>query len=161
MATHLGRTRPVRKNKFDWRHEYDTERDQQEGDACRTFNDQDSLTQQSFSIDADINVIVQRLGLDRQELPPAPIDPSYYGDVSNVPDLRAILDQANDARNRFMELPAKLRARFHNEPSNSGISFKIQKTPTKRSDWDSWQESQTQKHQHLPALRKVIKKTPD
>lgn len=107
----------MKKSQFNWRHEYDIERDQQEGDACRTFNDQDSLTQQSFSIDADINVIVQRLGLDRQELPPAPIDPSYYGDVSNVPDLRAILDQANDARNRFMELPAKLRARFHNEPS--------------------------------------------
>jgi len=41
-----------------------------------------------------------------------------YGDFTNVPDLRTALDMVNDAKNRFMALPAKLRTRFDNDPAN-------------------------------------------
>ena len=105
------------KPRFKWRHEYDAERDELEGQLAATVNTDDSLTQQSFKDDQDINTIVKRLGIEDGPMPVAPIDPNYYGDLTNVPDLRTILDLANDARNRFMDLPAKLRARFHNEPS--------------------------------------------
>lgn len=74
----------------------------------------ESLTQQSFSEDADINVIVRRYGLDNAKMPVAPIDPRYYGDFTDVPDLRTALDIVRDAENRFMDLPAALRSRFDN-----------------------------------------------
>ncbi|WNK14135.1 MAG: internal scaffolding protein [Microvirus sp.] len=77
---------------------------------------EDPLTQQQFVEEADINTLVRRFGLDKQPMPVAPFDPSHYGDFSNVPDLRTALDLVNDAKNRFMELPPKLRARFHNAP---------------------------------------------
>lgn len=76
---------------------------------------QESLTQQSFAEQADINWIVQRCGVKDHELPVAPpIDPKYYGDCTALPDLRQCLDVARDAQEKFMALPAALRARFHN-----------------------------------------------
>ncbi|WNK14192.1 MAG: internal scaffolding protein [Microvirus sp.] len=78
---------------------------------------EDVLTQQQFVEEADINTLVRRFGLDKQPMPTAPFDPSHYGDFSDVPDLRTALDLVNDAKNRFMELPPKLRSRFHNSPA--------------------------------------------
>lgn len=104
-------TKPIHK----YRAAYDGDPDRV-GDSCATIFEDESLTQQSFSQDADINVLVKRFGLDKQQLPVAPIDPRYYGDFSNVPDLRTALDLVRDAENRFMDLPAALRARFDNQP---------------------------------------------
>lgn len=105
--------------RFDWRHQYDQTRDELEGQlAAQVSADPgESLTQQQFADDVDINVLVKRLGLDKVQLPAEAIDPRYYGDVSDVPDLRTVLDLANEARNKFMELPPKLRSRFNNEPA--------------------------------------------
>jgi len=86
------------------------------GEACVTYNEEESLTQQQFREDCDLNVLAVRFGLTGAPLPPAPIDPSAYGDFTNVPDLRTALDLVNDATNRFMELPSGLRTRFHNRP---------------------------------------------
>lgn len=105
------------KTLLSWRHQYDTKRDQEEGDACAYIEQHDSLTQQHFKDDADLNVIAQRFGLDKSPMPTAPFDPRMYGDFTNVPDLRTALDTVNDAKNRFMALPAKLRTRFDNDPA--------------------------------------------
>ena len=102
--------------RFAWRRAYDTERDKLEAAACEIHCDDPSLTQQHFTEDADLNVIAKRFGLDNAPMPPAPADPRYYGDFSMAPDLRTIMDRVNDARNHFMALPAKLRARFNNDP---------------------------------------------
>ncbi|WNK13935.1 MAG: internal scaffolding protein [Microvirus sp.] len=106
------------KRRFNWRHQYDVERDELEGNACLLYNEEPSLTQQQFAEDTDINVLARRFGLDKTNvMPPAPIDPRAYGDMTDAPDLREALDMVNTAKNRFMALPPKLRARFHNEPS--------------------------------------------
>lgn len=76
-----------------------------------------SLTQQHFTEDADVNTIARRFALDKGPMPHVPIDPRYYGDLSDVPDLRTALDLVRDAENRFMDLPPALRARFDNQPS--------------------------------------------
>lgn len=101
---------------FKWRHQYDTEADAREGEASAIKCEDESRTQQQFTEDCDINVIARRFGLDKAPMLPAVTDPSYYGDVSNVPDLRTVLDMALDARAKFMMLPARLRARFDNQP---------------------------------------------
>lgn len=102
------------KNRIPWRHQYDAERDAAIGDACATINNEPSLTQQHFAENADINILVKRLGLEDAPLPVEAFDPSYYGDFTQVPDLRTALDLVRDAENRFMELPARLRSKFDN-----------------------------------------------
>lgn len=78
---------------------------------------QSSLTQQEPTESCDINYIVKRCGIKDHELPVAPpIDPKYYGDMRDMPDLRTCLDRVKDATDKFMALPAALRAQFHNRP---------------------------------------------
>nr|QJB18815.1 MAG: internal scaffolding protein [Microvirus sp.] len=101
---------------IDWRTQNEPVRSAKIGAECATINEADSLTQQHFAESADINVLVQRFGLDKGPIPHVPFNPEYYGDFTDVPDLRTALDLVNDAKNRFMALPAKLRARFHNSP---------------------------------------------
>lgn len=105
------------KTRFDWRRQYDVARDEAEGALAAIECVEPTLTQQQFKDDADLNVLVKRFGLDKITLPSLAMDPKYYGDVSDVPDLRTVLDIANEARNRFMDLPAELRSRFHNSPA--------------------------------------------
>lgn len=100
-----------------WRHQYDGVRDELEGDRTVIWCEDASLTNQQFVQDADINVLVKRFGLDKVAVPSLALDARYYGDVSEVPDLRTLLDIARDAENKFMELPADLRARFDNSPA--------------------------------------------
>lgn len=104
------------KHRFTYRTQYDVELDEEIGLATATVNDEPSLTQQQFIEDCDINVLARRFGLVDTSMPVAPIDPRHYGDFTEVPDLRTALDLVNDARNRFMELPARMRERFNNSP---------------------------------------------
>lgn len=73
-----------------------------------------TLTQQQFKDETDINVIVERFGVTGQ-LPDAIIPPTY-GDYTNVPDFQTALNVVLQAEEAFMELPAKIRQRFGNDP---------------------------------------------
>lgn len=77
----------------------------------------DSLTVQGPAQDADINVLVRRFGIDRGAMPVAPVDPSAYGDMTDIPDLGTALLRLKDARDRFAALPALMRRRFDNDPA--------------------------------------------
>lgn len=103
----------MKKNRFQWRSAYDGT-EEAEGAAAITYCEDESLAQQQFAEEADINVLVKRFGLDKGALPVAPLDPSFYGDFSDVPDLRTALERVREAENRFMDLPAALRAKFDN-----------------------------------------------
>jgi len=102
------------KPRFNWRHQYDVERDTKEGDNAALHCEDDSLTVQSFAQDADLNVIAKRFGINA--IPTAPLDPALFRDTTNDPDLRQILDAQRNAKEQFLGLPAKLRARCHNNP---------------------------------------------
>ncbi|WNK12411.1 MAG: internal scaffolding protein [Microvirus sp.] len=104
------------RHRFKYRLANDMDADIAAGDAAITINDDESLTQQQFGEDADLNILAVRFGLTGKPLPVEAIDPRYYGDMTDLPDLRSALDLVNDARNKFMELPSKLRTRFDNEP---------------------------------------------
>lgn len=96
---------------------HDVEADEKAAAECMVANTEPTLTQQQFAEDADINVLARRFGLDKVAIPAAPLDPSFYGDFTEVPDLRTAMDLVNEATNRFMDLPAKLRERFDNNPA--------------------------------------------
>lgn len=72
-----------------------------------------SLTIQSQSEEADINVIMKRFGVTG-ELPQVARPPTY-GDFEAVSDYREALDLINEANASFMKLPADVRKRFDND----------------------------------------------
>lgn len=101
-------------SRFDWRHQYDAARDEIEQMYTDIECRDGSLTSQSQAADTDLNVIIQRFGIGEGAVPPVPVDPAYYGDFSNMPDLRTVLEIGRDAEAKFMALPARVRERFHN-----------------------------------------------
>jgi len=89
---------------------------QETGLACKD----PSLAQQHMKDECDINIIVERFGVTGQ-LPVRAIEPSY-GDFSGVSDYHTALNKIRTAEAEFMALPAKLRAKFDNDP-NALLNF--------------------------------------
>lgn len=76
---------------------------------------EESLTQQHFTRECDPNFIVDRVnrGLDISLTTRRP----FYGDFSEVPgSYQEALNNIIAAKEAFMELPAKVRAKFDNDP---------------------------------------------
>lgn len=73
-----------------------------------------SLTQQQFAEESDINYIADRYGLTGEI--PQVLDLPGYGNFEGVFDFQTAQQAVIDARNAFMTLPAKLRTRFDNDP---------------------------------------------
>jgi hypothetical protein len=92
-------------------HNYDLELASNEAVAP---HDPVSLTVQSQSEDADINVMMRRFGVTGQ-LPQGVRVPSY-GDFTSISDYRSALHQIREAGDNFMKLPPDLRARYDNDP---------------------------------------------
>lgn len=104
-------------SRFTWRHQYDREDEERNGRLAETAITDESLTQQHFKDDVDINVMVRRFGVTDGAIPPAVHDPRYYGDFSDAVDFRTALDRTRQAVERFEALPAELRNRFNNDPT--------------------------------------------
>lgn len=74
----------------------------------------EDMTQQEFKEESDINEIVRRFGITGQ-LPDNPRIP-VSGDFEDVVDFHSAMNAVRAAEEGFMELPADLRAKFHNDP---------------------------------------------
>lgn len=73
-----------------------------------------SMAQQNEKEEADINTIVRRFGLTG-EMPQGFRIPQY-GDFSEITDYQTALNAVKQANEAFLQLPAALRSRFHNDP---------------------------------------------
>ncbi|WNK12819.1 MAG: internal scaffolding protein [Microvirus sp.] len=74
-----------------------------------------SLAKQSFRDECDINKIVERFKVTG-ELPPVIRQPTY-GDFVNIVDFQTAMNAMLSAQQSFMQLDAKTRARFNNDPA--------------------------------------------
>jgi phage internal scaffolding protein len=83
-------------------------------EAAVSFVGEESMTVQSMAEDADINVLMERFGLTGQ----MPVNPRVpmYGDFTGITDYQSAVNSVMNAFDGFMELPAKIRARFNNNP---------------------------------------------
>lgn len=72
-------------------------------------------TQQQFKDETDINTIVERFGLTG-ELPDNVRMPQY-ADYGDIVDYHTAMNAVALANESFDMLPAKVRSRFHNDPS--------------------------------------------
>lgn len=93
---------------------YNYDRDKASDESGLDCSVEASMTQQSFAEECDINVLVARFGLG-QALPVGMVPPTY-GDFSGVDDYQSALDAIISAQERFMQMPAQVRSRFHNDP---------------------------------------------
>lgn len=105
--------------KIKYRQQYDLDADEIERQHTDITCHDESMTQQGAP-DADLNVLMDRMGLKDGSVLPATLgvtDPRYYGDFTDMPtDLREALDRVHTAEELFNALPAKLRNRFSNDP---------------------------------------------
>ena len=74
-----------------------------------------SRTQQSFRDECDINNILRKFNVTGQ-LPVGSVQPEY-GDFSGITDYQSALNAVMAAQDSFLQLPAKVRARFDNDPA--------------------------------------------
>ena len=74
----------------------------------------DSLTQQQFAAESDINNIVDRF-MKTGHLPD-PVSMPQYVDYEGVFDFQSAMNVVRQADENFMRMDAKVRSRFHNSP---------------------------------------------
>ena len=74
-----------------------------------------SRTKQSFRDECDINNILRQFNVTGQ-LPAGSVQPQY-GDFSGITDYQSALNAVMAAQDSFLQLPAKVRARFDNDPA--------------------------------------------
>lgn len=75
-----------------------------------------SQTQQSFKDQSDINKMIEKF-TQTGELPPGVGRDPVYQDVSQIPDFTTCQLKVKQAEEAFQALPAKLRAKFDNDPA--------------------------------------------
>lgn len=74
-----------------------------------------SLTKQSFADECDINTIVERFNVTGQL--PTNVRMPTYADFTNTFDFHSAMTAIRTAQEAFDAMPAKVRARFHNDPA--------------------------------------------
>lgn len=102
------------KERFQFRKAYDGREVEGSRYAVHFDADQD-LTHQQFKEDADINVLMKRFGVTGKM--PMPSMLPFYGDFSQVGDFHGSMQMVRQAQEAFALLPASVRAKFHNSPS--------------------------------------------
>lgn len=86
----------------------------------KQYCDDESLTQQHFAEDCDIDKIVsryKRAGIDIDKLNGyLDLTGASFDDVSEVPSYQDCMEVVINAENAFMMLPAHIRKQFDNDP---------------------------------------------
>jgi len=90
------------------------DRDKNSADSTFVFS-KPSLAKQSFRDECDINNILRKFNVTGQ-LPVGSVQPQY-GDFSGITDYQSALNAVMAAQDSFLQLPAKVRAKFDNDPA--------------------------------------------
>lgn len=83
-------------------------------DAHAVETGRDTLVQQQFREEVNINTIVRRFGLTG-ELPGGRED-GMFGDFTGIEDLSSAIERVDEVRRRFQGLDPLVRERFANDP---------------------------------------------
>lgn len=74
----------------------------------------ESVTQQSFKEEVDVNTIVRRFGMNAGI--PKGVAEGVYGDFTGISSYEDAVAQIDRAHSGFMRLPPEVRERFANDP---------------------------------------------
>lgn len=81
-----------------------------------TFVGDKGMTKQEFAAEVDINRIVANYEKNGMVPMNLSVGQPFFGDVSAVPDYQTALNMVREADEHFNMLPARVRARFGNDP---------------------------------------------
>lgn len=81
-----------------------------------SFKGEKSMTRQADAESADINKIMARYEMTGEGLPDM-VAEAFFADVTEIPDFRTAVEMVNRGNELFMQLPAKVRAEFDNDPA--------------------------------------------
>jgi len=95
---------------------YNTDSDSVSRETGISCTQEENLTSQEFTEDADINTIVRRFGLTGEL--PGDWKAPQTGDFTHITDFQTALNMVKATEEKFMEMPARLRERFHNNPQH-------------------------------------------
>lgn len=84
--------------------------------ACQVFTGEESIVQQHFRDEVDINNIVRKFGISRDEVS-ARMANAMYGDFTGVTGFAEAREFVRGLEERFSYLPPHLRDRFENDPA--------------------------------------------
>jgi phage internal scaffolding protein len=84
-------------------------------DSAKLVFTRPSRTKQSFRDECDINNILRQFNVTG-ELRVGSVQPQY-GDFSGITDYQSALNAVMAAQDSFLQLPAKVRAKFDNDPA--------------------------------------------
>lgn len=83
---------------------------------AKSFKGCKKLTQQHHAVDTNINTIVNRM--IGGHLPSQNVKQPFFADISGVGTFHEMQNFICKVNQNFMRLPAKIRARFKNDPRN-------------------------------------------
>jgi len=98
-----------------------------------TNNTEPSMTQVADASETNINIIMAKYQKTGQ-LPRVLVEP-LFGDFTEAPDYRQAVEAVNAAHEAFMEIPAKIRMQFGNDPQEF---IKFCADPNNKADLDKW-----------------------
>lgn len=111
------------------------------GDESGLRCEDKSLTQQHMKDECDINVLMERFVV-RGEIPQLP-EPPIQGDFTNIMTMQEALNLQIQARESFMGLDAKIRARFDHDPAKFVDFASDPANSEQMRQWGHWSEEAT------------------
>lgn len=137
-----------------------TLKEEREGNFS-TYNDEPTMTQQGDAEGTNINVIMAKYTKTGQM--PQLIAQPLFGDFTDMPDYRQAIERIRDAEDAFLQVPAKVRARFGNDP---GEFIKFASNPDNKAELIQMgltkpTPAPTIDEQTLNAIRELKPKEPD
>ncbi|QXP08444.1 MAG: internal scaffolding protein [Arizlama microvirus] len=78
------------------------------------IDESESVVQQQFAAECDINEIVRRFGLTGEL--PSNVRMPVSGDFQDIEDFQSAMLRVREAQEAFMQLPGEVRARFAHDP---------------------------------------------
>lgn len=74
----------------------------------------ETMVQQQFRDEVDVNTIVRRFGMTREM--PSGLDGGVYGDFTGISDYESAVAAVERAQSGFLTLDPEVRARYENDP---------------------------------------------
>lgn len=114
--------------------------------------DDPTRTQQQFGEECDINTIVERFGLTG-ELPSNLRVPMQGEFEDSIDDYQTALNKLMEADDAFMQMPAKIRERFHHD---AGEFVEYVSDPANKKQCQDWGLAAPETAPPAPIMVKVI-----
>jgi len=119
----------------------------------------ESMTQQQFKDDCDVNIILKRIMRNPSEMLRYQNNQGIFADVSEAPSYQEAMQTVINANNSFMELPAEMRLKFDNNPQKLLDYLADDKNKEESYQLGIRVKPEVKRDEHLEALNEIRQNT--